>query len=228
MSRKIPPGHLHVRERRRRGVAARDPHEMRLADRAARDRVVHGLVRGVEAAVEADLERDARGLHLGQRAVDLGQVERHRLLAEDRLARPRGRGDQLGVRVGARADGDRVGVAGERLLDAHGGHARARRRRRAAVGPAASATPVSSAPATRRASSSACMLPIRPTPITAIRTGQASRSDTTSSQRPDAAERSSAAWTDTQASASSNPGANGRRSATASQNAASSIVTRSS
>ena len=44
---------------------------------------------------------------------------------------------------------------------------------------------------------------------------QLSRSETTSSQRPEAAERSSAAWTDTHASASSKPGLNGRRSATA-------------
>ena len=57
---------------------------------------------------------------------------------------------------------------------------------------------------------------------------QSSRSDTTSSQRPDSAERSRAAWTDTHASAASKPGENGRRSAIAAQNAASSIVTRSS
>ena len=50
----------------------------------------------------------------------------------------------------------------------------------------------------------------------------------TSSQRPEATLRRSASWTAAQASAASKPGANGRPAAIASQNAASSIVTRSS
>ena len=100
-------------------AAARRP---RRAATAARD----GRVRGVEAAVEADLERHAGGLDRGQRAIDLGQVERHRLLAEDRLAGLGGRDDQVGVGVGRRADRDRVDVVGaEQLLDV----AAARRRR---------------------------------------------------------------------------------------------------
>src|SRR3954447_26435520 len=46
-----------------------------------------------EAAVKADLERHAGGLHGSERAVELRQLQRHRLLAEDRLARLGGRDD---------------------------------------------------------------------------------------------------------------------------------------
>src|SRR3954447_4108109 len=55
---------------------------------AARDRLPDRRVRGIEAAVEADLERDARVLDRGQRPVDGLEVERDGLLAEDRLAGP--------------------------------------------------------------------------------------------------------------------------------------------
>ena len=48
--------------------------------------VAHGLMRGVEAAVEADLERHAGRRHRGQRPIELGEIERDRLLAQDRLA----------------------------------------------------------------------------------------------------------------------------------------------
>src|SRR3954449_11776886 len=74
------------------------------APRAARDPLAHRRVRGSEPAVEADLERDARLLDRAQGAVDLRQVQRHGLLAEDRLAGAGRRHDQVGVRVGARAD----------------------------------------------------------------------------------------------------------------------------
>jgi hypothetical protein len=101
-----------VRERRRRGIAAGDAHEVRLADRAGGDGVAHGGVRRVEAPVEADLERDPGRLDGGERAVDLVEVERHRLLAQDRLARRRGGDDEIRVRGGARADGDGVDLRG--------------------------------------------------------------------------------------------------------------------
>ena len=87
---------------------------------------------------------------------------------------------------------------------------RARRRRRRPSGrrrrPRRSARrPPRAAPAARRAGCrSGRPRSPRSAPVSA------SRSETTSSQRPDAAERSSAAWTDTQAERVVEPGANGR------------------
>ena len=112
-----PAGDEHVRERRWLGVAARDPHQVRLADGAGGHGSAHRRVRRVEAAVEADLERHAGVLDGAERAIHLVEVERHRLLAEDGLARL-GRGEQQRrVGVGARADRDGVDVGrGEQLL----------------------------------------------------------------------------------------------------------------
>src|SRR4051794_29278897 len=98
-----------------RGAAAPPPARARAAPPGAvGDGRGHGRVARVEAAVEADLERDAGVLHRGQRAVDLAEVERHRLLAEDRPAGLRGGHDELRVRPGGRTDRDRVG-RGQRL-----------------------------------------------------------------------------------------------------------------
>ena len=98
---------------------------------AVGDRGGDRRVGGVEAAVEADLERHAGRVDGGQRAVDLGEVERHRLLAEDRLAGLRGRDDQVGVGVGRRADRDRVDVGrAEQLVDGRRRRSRRARRRR--------------------------------------------------------------------------------------------------
>ena len=73
---------------------------------------------GVEAAVEADHEGHARGLDGRDGPVDLGQVEAHRLLAQDRLAGGRGAHDEVDVGVGARADRDGVDVAaGQQGID---------------------------------------------------------------------------------------------------------------
>ena len=95
MSRKSPPEMQHVVERRRRRVAARDAHEVDVADRARGDRVANRLVRRVEAPVEADLEEDAGTPRRPRapRSTSL-EVERDRLLAEDRLAGRRRRDDQ--------------------------------------------------------------------------------------------------------------------------------------
>src|SRR3954470_981383 len=121
MARKIPPETRISSAGGGGRVAAREPHELRVAELAGGDRGTHGRVGRVEAPVEADLERDARLLDRGERAVDLGEVQRHRLLAEDRLARTGGGHDQVGVRVGARADRDRVDVRrGEHLVDGPG------------------------------------------------------------------------------------------------------------
>ena len=131
MSRKIPPETFTYAS----GGGAGSRLEIRTScgspTSPASDGVAHGLVGRVEAAVEADLERHAGRLDRRQRAVDLGEVERDGLLAEDRLAGARRGADQLGVRVRARADRDRVDVgAREQLVDADGRHAELRGDRR--------------------------------------------------------------------------------------------------
>ena len=73
----------------------------------------------VEAPVEADLEQDACTLDRLERPVDLGEIQRDRLLAQDRLAGGRRGDDLLDVGVGARADRDRVDVG--RLVQLLGG-----------------------------------------------------------------------------------------------------------
>ncbi len=108
MSRNSPPECRAYSSGGGAGIAAGDAHEVDVADAARGDRVVDGLVRRVEAPVEADLEQDARPLDRLERPVDLGELERDRLLAEDRLARGRRRDDLVDVGVGARADRDRV------------------------------------------------------------------------------------------------------------------------
>ena len=98
------------------GVAAGDPQDVQVADRTVGHPVAHRLVPRVEAAVEADHERDARLLDGRQRAVHLREVEADRLLAEDRLAGLGRRDDQVDVGVGARADRHRVDVVGGQQL----------------------------------------------------------------------------------------------------------------
>ena len=117
MSLNNPPERTEVGDRRRGRVAAGDLHEVQLAELAARRRRLHGAVRRVEAPVEADVQQGAGRLDRGERGVDLGEVERHRLLAERRQPGRGDAGDQLGVGVGAGADRHRVDVAGECLVD---------------------------------------------------------------------------------------------------------------
>ncbi len=76
---------------------------------------MHGPVRRIEAAVEPDVQRDPGGVHRLERSVDLGEVEGDRFLAEDRHAGLRGGADQLDVRVGRRADRDRIDAGCERV-----------------------------------------------------------------------------------------------------------------
>src|SRR4051812_49868238 len=81
---------------------------MDVTERAGRDRLANGGVRGVEPAVEADLEKTAALVDRSEGAVDLPEVESDRLLAEDRLAGSRRCDDRLRMRIGARADRERV------------------------------------------------------------------------------------------------------------------------
>jgi len=81
---------------------------VQLANRAGSDHLVHLAEVGVETAVEADLQLDARFGHCFQRGVDLGQVVVNRFFAEDVLTRRGGLDDDAGVGVGRGANGDRV------------------------------------------------------------------------------------------------------------------------
>jgi hypothetical protein len=87
-----------------------------------------GPVRG-EPPVEPDLQHDPGGAGGGDRPVGVGKGQRHRLLAEHRLAGA-GRGhDQVGVEPGRRGDDHRVnrrvgqhlGGIGGRTIGAKGG-----------------------------------------------------------------------------------------------------------
>ena len=204
MSRKMPPEPRDVLQRRRRGVAAGDPHEVRLADRrrpptASRTDACAGSKRRLKPiwnGTPAVVDR-------GQRAVDLGEVERHRLLAEDRLAGARRRDDQVGVGVGASCRSrPRRRRAAEQLLDAA---APARRapptpRARRGVRVVDARRPPRPAPG-GRAARRACGRSGRRR-CTPIRSGARSRSASISPpaarRRPPSgrsADRSSAAWT---------------------------------
>ena len=202
MSRKIPPEVRDVARRRRRRVAAGDAHELRLADRAVGHRGGDRRVAGVEAAVEADLERHAGRRHRGQRAVDLGQVERDRLLAEDRLAGARGLDDQVGVRVGAacrsrrrrrRAASSSSTLAAAGTPSCAGDAARGVLVRR--PGPRSAAPPAPGARAARRACGRSARRRSRRCGPTVVVAHHSSRSETTSSQRPGRTDCSSAACT---------------------------------
>ena len=211
---------------------------MGLADRAVGDRVANRLMGGVETAVEADLERDAGARDLGERAVELLEVERDRLLAQDRLAGRRRAGDQVGMGGRARADRDSVDVLGsENVVDTDRDvHAelvgdRARGVGRGVADGGERDTGHASGEQLRvhapdppdaddgHAQRCGCARGVRLLGAR-DRSGhrQSSRSEMTSSHRPLATERRSAAWTLTTSTASPKPGENGRPSATARQN----------
>ena len=106
-----PARPAHVLQRRRRRVAAGDAHEVRLADRPVGHRARDRRVGGVEAAVEADLERRRRppptaasARSTSARSSDTGFSQKIALPAARRGD------DQVGVGVGRRADRDGVDV----------------------------------------------------------------------------------------------------------------------
>ena len=94
----------------RPGVAGQRAHQLHVADRTRRHGVVSGPEADVEPPVEADLEDRAGPVDGRQRAVRVGQAERHRLLAEHRLAGSRARHHQVGVGLRRRRDDHRVDV----------------------------------------------------------------------------------------------------------------------
>ena len=122
---------------------------------------------GVEAAVEADLELDAGLGDGGQGGVDLGEAMVDGLLAEDVLAGAGGADDEVGVRVGGRADEDGVDVGVVQDLIDDG--ATTGMPQRAATCAAASwfrsVMAAALASGTRKAMVSAWTLPMRPAPM---------------------------------------------------------------
>jgi hypothetical protein len=109
-----------VVQRRRRGVAAGDYHLFDPADLARLHRVPQCLVGGVVAPVEADLDRHPAGLDLGPAAVDPGDIQIDRLLAEHRLAGLGRLGHEIHVGVGGRRDQHRL----HGRVSQHGAHVR--------------------------------------------------------------------------------------------------------
>ncbi len=83
---------------------------MRLSNLARVDHIADLAEVRVVAAVEADLQLDACFVYGSQRLIDAFQIEVNRLFTKDLLARRCGLFDDLGVRVGRRADNDRVDV----------------------------------------------------------------------------------------------------------------------
>ncbi|ABA49379.1 hypothetical protein BURPS1710b_1837 [Burkholderia pseudomallei 1710b] len=154
---------LDVVDGRRARIAARHDEHLRRADLARVDAALERLESRIEAALKADHADDARPRD--GRLARAGALERQidGLLAEHVLARARGADDQLGVRIGARADhrcadrrvaeravdvgrlravlrgerGRRVAVHVDHVLQAHAGPAREIARMNAADAPGA-------------------------------------------------------------------------------------------
>ena len=224
------PDTAHVRQRRRRGVAAGDPHECgsptappATASRtdwcAGSKRRLKPIWNGTPASSTAASARSTSA-----RSSETGFSQKIALPA----ARPRRRAGRRACRCSSRS--------------------RPRRRRRRAA-PSTPTTGTPSAAATAARPSAPCGVghagqlgagdaPRQQLGVQAADPADADHADPHRSgapaarrrppSGPTAAERSSAAWTDTQASASSKPGANGAPLGDRAQNSASSIVTRSS
>ncbi len=90
------------------------------AEGAGRDEPPGLAVRGVEAALEADLERDAGGLDVLHHPAGLVQLQGDRLLAEDRQPAVGAGPDEGGVGVGGGRDDHRLGPVQRRVDRLHG------------------------------------------------------------------------------------------------------------
>ena len=102
---------------RRLRVVAGQAQDVEAAELAALHQPPRLAVARVEAALEAELEADPGGLDLIGQATRLGQVDRQRLLAEDRDAALEPGADEGRVRARAGGDDERIG-RGDGLLDA--------------------------------------------------------------------------------------------------------------
>jgi hypothetical protein len=79
---------------------------------------MHRAEGGVEAAVEADHHRGAEARDLRPALLDLRDVERDRLLAQNCLAGLGGGGDEIDMRIGAGGDQNGVDLrVGQDLVD---------------------------------------------------------------------------------------------------------------
>ncbi len=127
-------GALDVGDRRRGRVARQDGDELDIAGSTFGQPLLQGGEIRIEAAVEADHQRDAGLLDPGQRLADALGIEVDRLLAEHRLAGRCRLVDEIGVGVGRRADQNGVdGFVGEDLLGRSDRRSRRRRKRVGAI-----------------------------------------------------------------------------------------------
>ena len=133
---------------------------------AALDQPPRLAVARVEAALEAELEANARRLDLLDQPARLGEIHRQRLLAEDRDAAREAGADEGRVRARARGDDERIG-AGDRFLDARGRGPDVGRDRGRALGVRIGDD--QGAGSSRPARIGACIAPIRPAPSCATR-----------------------------------------------------------
>src|SRR5581483_11028000 len=109
-------GTLDICLRRRRRVMRRRAGREHGADGAVRDRGTSGAVAVIEAALEPDLDERACAVDVGDHGVELGELERHRLLAERRQPRRGGEPDERRVRGSGCRDDQGVDAAGDELF----------------------------------------------------------------------------------------------------------------
>ena len=106
----LPPAAGDVALRGRVGIVADGPEEVDVTDLAGRDAPPCFLVAGIVAALEADLQGDAGPAHGRQGPLGGGDVQGHRLLAQDGLPGAGGGLDQGGVGGGRGDDHHRLHV----------------------------------------------------------------------------------------------------------------------
>ena len=159
-------------DRRRRRIAAGDPHEVHGAERPGRDGVAHEPVGRVEPAVEADLQAGA-GAPRSRPAPGRPRRGRARSASRRRSpcpTRPRRRAGRRGCRCSCRWPRRRGrALASSSSTDARDRHAERRATTCAALGVDV-VDHAERSPGTWWASSSACIRPMRPTPSTPMRT----------------------------------------------------------
>ena len=97
-------GDADVAERRGRGVAADDVHQIGAPISPLATDLADASEVGIEAAVESDLQFDSGGFYRCQGAVDLVKAVSDGLLAEDMLAGFGGLHDEIGMSLGGGAD----------------------------------------------------------------------------------------------------------------------------